>query len=86
MSNNPYQPFFDQLDKTVDKMDEAMRARLVDADEWIIIGTGATDLLKRAGFVLANMLNVQAQVYPTLFLEPEAVEGEANDTGETSLE
>ena len=79
--SNPYQPFFDKLDRVVVRLsDKDSILDSVDFDD-------AADLLKRAGYVLANMLNVQASVYPAIILQDElvTVAGTTEDTSETSV-
>lgn len=63
LMSNPYQPFFDQMDECVAALE----------DNGSKCEKEAASLLRRAGFVLANLLNVNAQVLPSLILP---VEGE----------
>ena len=79
MSSNPYQAFFDKLDKTV----EYLTHESADSDL-----QDAVDLLRRAGFVLGNLLNAQAALYPHLILDPEpdVVEGEAESAPDSDPE
>lgn len=69
--SNPYQPFFDKLDETV--------AELVGKHEPSLLEENAADLLRRAGFVLANLLAVNAQVLPTLVLETSSETAETQE-------
>jgi hypothetical protein len=70
--SNPYQPFFDKLDRTIDALEGLELASASDKDSV----TDAIDLLRRSGFVLANLLNINAQVLPSLILP---IEGEAEE-------
>lgn len=64
---NPYASYFEKLDETLAVLDG------FKDDGSIIEGTcrDAANLLRRAGFVLANLLSVNALVLPTLVLAPE---------------
>lgn len=73
---NPYQGFFDKLDAVIPELEKQPEQYAQDA----------VDLLQRAGFVLGNLLNTQAQVYPMLFLPTEAPEPDTDDTSGTSVE
>jgi hypothetical protein len=70
---NPYQPLFDKLDKTIDALEGLELASASDKDSV----TDALDLLRRSGFVLANLLNINAQVLPSLILPAEGEVSEA---------
>ncbi|HET6916700.1 MAG TPA: hypothetical protein VFH56_11480 [Acidimicrobiales bacterium] len=80
--SNPYQSFFDKLDKTIADLEGCERHDAV-TDTAI---QDAVDLLRRSGYVLANTLNVQANTLPVLVLEPEpeTVQGEAREADDAS--
>lgn len=63
--SNPYQPWFDKLDQTVAALEDDPAGAGPEVKD-------AAVLLRQAGFVLANLLNVNAQVLPTLILPVEA--------------
>lgn len=69
MSANPYQAWFDKLDATV--------AGLADspADH----ATEAVALLRQAAFVVANYVNMSAQVLPVLLVESGAISAETTE-------
>ena len=66
MASNPYQPFFSQVDECVSALE----------DNGSKCEKEAASLLRRASFVLANLLNTNAQVLPALILEDDVVEGD----------
>ncbi|HET6915521.1 MAG TPA: hypothetical protein VFH56_05470 [Acidimicrobiales bacterium] len=82
--SNPYQPFFDKLDRTIADL-EGCESHDAVTDTAI---QDAVDLLRRSGYVLANTLNVQANTLPVLVLEPEpeVVQGESESTNDTDTQ
>ena len=85
---NVYQSFFDKLDATVAALDSAELADIDGPDHFAVLPSvrdDAVDLLRRAGYVLANLLNAQASIYPAIMLdpEPETVPGEAQEANDT---
>lgn len=76
VNGNVYQPLFDKLDKTVVALDDIELAHASDKDTV----SDASDLLKRLGFVVANMLNTQVHLYSQLIIEPDTPTEPAEDT------
>lgn len=75
--SNPYQPYFTAVDRISIALAEGELTREDRAE--------AIDLFRRGVFVLANLLSVQAQVYPMLFIPADAPETGDSDTEGTSL-
>ena len=80
--SNPYQVFFDKLDATVAAFEGSMGFPENP------VAKDAVELLRRAGFVLGNLLNAQAALYPHLILDPgpDVVEGEAESAPDSDPE
>ena len=71
---NPYQRFFDVLDSTIADINAGNAAH---------VAKETVDLLTRAGYVIANLLNAQSQLYPHLILDPEPAPTEAEEPSES---